>query len=819
MEFSPDGRYIAFGTGDVRPPFTYEVFPDEASVENGRKHDTDLYIATPDGKLISKTTWKNYLCGMAVSCPIWYLQWRGNGESLYAGDAEGIKHIDIHGNVLTEFLGRAIGLYEQSGELYTSKDNTIVVKNLEGKKIREFRTKSYDPEAPFITRITEIKKLAAEYSAVFDRERIQIKSRGEKEPDTIVLRNTEVDKNFELTDVSIHPDGNFIALGGKISGKSSAISKPLIYIIDTEGKIVHQYIDFIKDRYIGMYVEELNTIKFSASGQKLIGINGISKLLQDELQKTRHSGFILNIDTGEKQYFRCSSLSKIVLHPVEAYFAVDMGFGDICIYDYQGNRIALLQRKERDLENFFFSTKGRYLFTDSGNGVLEVFDLETENILTAAAFKDGEWFLADGRGRFDCSAGGFENVRFVKGTKVYEPEQFWDSFFTPGLLSKFTGVVTHPEDELEGEEDAASPAEIAAAAEYIPYVTMEIGPRQKDVRTAAVTVTAEEGANGIGKIFLVHNGRVVEENSRGLDKIREAESVTFSLPLVEGENIVQGGAYDKDGTVYGTSRSVTLSYEPAKVIPPDMYVLSVGVGDYHDTGMTLGAPDDDARAIAALFPEMADDLYGEVRTMLFINEEAEKDAVEQALTDIIQQVETRDTVIIFFAGHGYVDRDIYYFLPYDTDITDMESTAVDIGTLSAFLRDLPANKVALFLDTCQSGSAVKTLGTVAMSRSIDEKRQIANLAKARGIAVFSASSSTQKAYEIPELNHGLFTHSILTALEKRKNEVSIRGKVALGKLLSTVNRMTRDTAYEYLGIEQSPSVYIFGDDFYIGEVE
>jgi uncharacterized caspase-like protein len=250
-----------------------------------------------------------------------------------------------------------------------------------------------------------------------------------------------------------------------------------------------------------------------------------------------------------------------------------------------------------------------------------------------------------------------------------------------------------------------------------------------------------------------------------------------------------------------------------------MYVLSVGVGDYHDTGMTLGAPDDDARAIAALFSEMADDLYGEVRTMLFINEEAEKDAVEQALADIIQQVETRDTVIIFFAGHGYVDRDIYYFLPYDTDITDMESTAVDIGTLSAFLRDLPANKVALFLDTCQSGSAVKTLGTVAMSRSIDEKRQIANLAKARGIAVFSASSATQKAYEIPELNHGLFTHSILTALEKRKNEVSIRGKVALGKLLSTVNRMTRDTAYEYLGIEQSPSVYIFGDDFYIGEVE
>ncbi len=94
---------------------------------------------------------------------------------------------------------------------------------------------------------------------------------------------------------------------------------------------------------------------------------------------------------------------------------------------------------------------------------------------------------------------------------------------------------------------------------------------------------------------------------------------------------------------------------------------------------------------------------------------------------------------------------------------------------------------------------------------------MANLAKAKGIAIFSASSATQAAYEIPALGYGILTYSILDAIKNKASDVSIDGKISLSKLLSVANIITRETAYKYLNIEQSPSIYMFGDDFYIGE--
>ena len=160
---------------------------------------------------------------------------------------------------------------------------------------------------------------------------------------------------------------------------------------------------------------------------------------------------------------------------------------------------------------------------------------------------------------------------------------------------------------------------------------------------------------------------------------------------------------------------------------------------------------------------------------------------------------------------------MYYYLPYDTDILELDESAISVDLLGEYVRRIPAKKIAVFLDTCQSGSAVKSLGRMAMSRSIDEERQIAGLAKAQGIAVFSASAADEYAYEIPQLGNGIFTYSVLEALDTKRDEITIEGNISLGKLLSSVQRITRDTAYEYLGVEQSPSMYMFGDDFYLGQ--
>lgn len=127
--------------------------------------------------------------------------------------------------------------------------------------------------------------------------------------------------------------------------------------------------------------------------------------------------------------------------------------------------------------------------------------------------------------------------------------------------------------------------------------------------------------------------------------------------------------------------------------------------------------------------------------------------------------------------------------------------------------------VALILDTCKAGGAAKGLGALALSRGLDEVKLIAGLARSRGIAVFSASAATQKAYEIQRLGHGIFTWCLLKALKDRGPDIRLGKRITVSRLLGVVNRMTRDTSRQHLGVEQSPVMYIFGDDFSLGVVQ
>jgi len=43
------------------------------------------------------------------------------------------------------------------------------------------------------------------------------------------------------------------------------------------------------------------------------------------------------------------------------------------------------------------------------------------------------------------------------------------------------------------------------------------------------------------------------------------------------------------------------------------------------------------------------------------------------------------------------------------------------------------------------------------------------------------------------------------------------GVITISEVLGQVNVLTRQTAYHYLRMEQSPIMYIFGDDFAIGK--
>ncbi len=481
--------------------------------------------------------------------------------------------------------------------------------------------------------------------------------------------------------------------------------------------------------------------------------------------------------------------------------------GIVRIWSTAGRKLKTLAGHLLPVNGLAFTADGKYLASSSADRTTRLWDLSSGSSMVLVALKDGGWIAVDESGRFECSDGAREHLHFVRGLTAYGVRQLWEKFHEPGLVAGF----------MKGSK--AGPVSIADTLRDSPAVTARLlRARTESSDSAVVSVCVRPRDNGVGKVFIIHNGRVIDELSRGVGVQPGGECRVFTLLLEPGDNDIAGAAYDRTNSVFGTSEKLSVRYSPSAAGRPAMHILSVGVSAYRDSNINLGYPADDAAAVGSALRDTGAPLYGKINATVLVDGKATRAAVSKAMGEISRAAGKSDAVILFLAGHGDTDGETYYFLPHDADITNLRESCISSDDLGAFVRGLSANKVVLLLDTCKSGTATKAMHALAAARGFEDHRIIARIAKEHGIAVFSAASVSQDAYEIRALGHGIFTYCLLDALRASPGTVSEDGVISVARLLARVNRATRETAAAHLKIEQNPIVYMFGDDFSIGRV-
>ena len=302
---------------------------------------------------------------------------------------------------------------------------------------------------------------------------------------------------------------------------------------------------------------------------------------------------------------------------------------------------------------------------------------------------------------------------------------------------------------------------------------------------------------------------MVDENTTGVNLEVKDGYHQFTVPLVSGKNVFQGAAYDIDYTVYGVSSRLAITSAAEIEDKPDIYILSVGISLYRDPALELAYPAADSKDISKVLKKIATGRYNNVHISQLVNREATRQNIMKELKAISLKAKVDDTVIVFFAGHGYTKNEKYFFLPYDASRYNLAPTCIASKDFYKFFNSLVAKKVALFLDSCHSGAAI-------------DSKVIADIGKESGIVIFSAVAESKVAYEREEISHGVFTYSILDAIENRAPDVSMNlaGKryVIIGKLLSTVYYITIEVAATY-ELQQSPIKFTFGVEFDIGIID
>jgi len=183
------------------------------------------------------------------------------------------------------------------------------------------------------------------------------------------------------------------------------------------------------------------------------------------------------------------------------------------------------------------------------------------------------------------------------------------------------------------------------------------------------------------------------------------------IPLKKGENIVNIIAVDNKDNY--SERNLIIEYAIKSQlitsqlnIAGEYYALLVGIDEYEDPNlMDLDNPIKDAQK---LYNVLISDYYFDTDNVKLLKN-AKRAEITDALDIIAEKITKNDNLLIFYAGHGWWDKNanVGYWLPTDARIS-RKADWFGNSTLCDYLKVINSKHTLLIADACFGGSIFKT---------------------------------------------------------------------------------------------------------------
>jgi hypothetical protein len=181
------------------------------------------------------------------------------------------------------------------------------------------------------------------------------------------------------------------------------------------------------------------------------------------------------------------------------------------------------------------------------------------------------------------------------------------------------------------------------------------------------------------------------------------------------------------------------------------YALVIGINNYRNLPKLTTAVAD-AKAISGA---LAKDYGFEVNILV----DATRAEIIDALDSYRERLRERDNLLIYYAGHGWLDEDANrgYWLPVDAD-KNRRTNWVENTTVTDTLKTLRAKHVMIVADSCYSGTLVRGAG-VAL-RTADYWRRMTD----KRARVALTSGGLEPVADIGGGGHSPFAKALIDAL-------------------------------------------------------
>lgn len=271
-----------------------------------------------------------------------------------------------------------------------------------------------------------------------------------------------------------------------------------------------------------------------------------------------------------------------------------------------------------------------------------------------------------------------------------------------------------------------------------------------------------------GTMIVTVNGTVVPSTPEG--------GFEAPLTLQAGVNRVDILAMTRDNQPL--TRSVELFYEgdmQALLGTGTRYALIISNQDYPDgSGLSdLRTPHGDAEALAAAltgsfgFQTSAKVDGAEVPLIL---RDATRIEIETALYTLSRVAGEKDTVLIFYAGHGLYETatDGAFWLPSDARM-GLPFSYLPASAITEALLRINANNILVISDSCYSGALLRGAPEAAQEIDGDRLRALQRLSDKRSRVVI-ASGGNEPVLDGGGGAHSVFAEALLTGLAEMEDD-------------------------------------------------
>jgi WD40 repeat protein len=506
------------------------------------------------------------------------------------------------------------------------------------------------------------------------------------------------------------------------------------------------------------------------------------------------------------------------------YFALaDAYSGYFKVFDNKGSE--LIDLRSMNISNprcFFVESKNLLIVTSTYTTMALFVDLKAKKVIGQLANAEGDqYFLISSDLHYLGSKEFVKNIRFRHNNEIYGFEQF-DAYLnqphqvlrafscSDSALIQAYEKAYNKRLKLLGIKPGTK-VNFAALPNF-----QQIKPGEDKNGIVNFSVSVNKGAAKLQLLKVYNNGSLVLSEIIPADKSDRYEK-NLSFETSSGINRFEFVAVDMQGL---ESPHLTRFYNNISQVKPNLYIAVIASEKFNNSDFDLAYAVKDANDMANTMSNSK--AFNKIIVKKIFNKSFHNDSIPE-LKKFFATAGVNDVIMIFFAGHGFLDTDFsYYFPTYYTDFNDPKINSVSYTTFEKLLKDVKPLRKLMFIDACFSGEvdvdetyfdkgdvnhdkdSSRSVRSAAFAQSTAlemSKTVFSDLRQSSGATVISSAGGTEAAFEGEKWNNGLFTHCVLDGLTNLKADFNIDGKISLTEL----QKFVADEVYKLSEGKQMPT--------------